>query len=528
MSTNKIDTLEKFNALVQRVTETLGRAPNWSKATSMFEQAGGAPNEENFWMWREFIKFLTDTRLSQVFVRYQPAVFGMEDWVKPEHFVHVCPDDNSKVRYTTSAAKGKSDAHVTISVGRYLEKYYGKGTDKAMDNETIKDWVNKHKEKCEEGEVFFASTPDECEDVYRNGPSSCMDGAHTSSFMDYTGGIFPARVYGGPDTVLAYTKRNGKYNSRCVCNISVNPPRYGRVYGDVMLATRLTELGFVHDDAVLLDVRLLKIPVGDNSAVFRDKSYKPGEVFVMPYLDGNAARIHVNGDYIKVNANTDFPEGRSTAAIIRLQDTSGWVECTECHSLSNPDEMYHVHGGGHVCTTCLSRSFRYAKVSAAGTSGYVRKSDAVVLLGEYHWSGLTPEEYGYVALYDGSYANAVNAVVALDGNVISDIDSPDYVKLGDVWVAIAGITVNFVTAGPHYAKKLYHPDHVPDGVTNPMTLLDLAREVAGRPVSYYDSMSSIQISVFRGILRTHLKQYVVDRCNSLVNEYVQHAEAVAA
>jgi hypothetical protein len=139
--------------------------------------------------------------------------------------------------------------------------------------------------------------------------------------------------------------------------------------------------------------------------------------------------------------------------------------------MHNPSLSAHTHYGTQVCPKCASRNYVEARISRE-TTAWV-KGGTVVYVEDDPWPvDFDLEANGVVVLSSGQYAYSENAVVATDEQVIHTNNSY-YDKLGEVYVRISEITQDFIVGGSLYDKQLYHPDHVPEGVENPMTLRDL-------------------------------------------------------
>lgn len=448
MSTVKIETLEKFNVFVQSILDAINKTHiDWSRGGAAYYDAlGGAPNADNFWAWRELLRTYDLPALKDIFKCYAPPVFGDEPWVNKLHFVHVCQDDNSMVAFTPDAEKGRRDVRIKMTVGKYLTKYHMDDlkatvsltaitqfrenqrlkatttsgalrkvkdyTDVPDDEireilatEVIKQWADKHRERVEEGTVLFASTREECSEVYLNGPSSCMDAAHKSTYHPNTGGIHPAEMYAGPDTVIAYTRRGGKINARTVCHIGVNPPRFTRVYGDATIATRLQAMGFVESYSTS-GARGL-----DGARLLKQVSPVNPENYIMPYLDAPAQYLRMEGDYIVVSkASTDSP-GATQYGSVYVENSASYVPCTCCGTKHNPKRMHTVMGGGLVCGLCLDSDYIYG-ITDTNTrrEEYFPITEAIRVDGVRYHISIDLIANGFVLLRDGSYTKASKAV----------------------------------------------------------------------------------------------------------------------
>lgn len=481
MSKSRIDTFEKFNELLEIVTTATGITPNYANAKKYFALAGGEPNAENFWIWRELIRSSSNSAIKASIKTNISTVFNDEPWLRPEHFIHVSTDDNTKIAYTPNAEKGLRDIQVKMAIGRYLQKYYSD----TLSNEDIKKWADRHREKCEEGTVYFAVTGDEIEEVYTNGPSSCM--SKPADYPEFeTKGIHPSRSYAGPDTVVAYTKRDGRINARAVCHIGITPPRYSRIYGDSVLASRLEEQGFVSGS--LEGARLAKIPVPDRK-----------DHYVICYLDGSAIYVNIEGDYIRVMKQSDFAGQRSSGAVY-IENPGSQATCACCGKQVSSINIVVVFSGESVCNTCRSAHYINAYIDANRTVGYVRKDETITLNGSPYTNRISPEELGFVKSIDGTYISSCNAVAHyLGGSILKTASFP----VGDgIYAQPSEINRGWKVTGPAYNKTLIPPSLAEE---QEETLEDFMRRVLADENPDWGIIASLfSISMYNTLVRRAL------------------------
>lgn len=178
----------------------------------------------------------------------------------PDHYVHISTRDATKVSYTQNDDKGGRDIQSPPQrPGRYLTQFY---KDKLSEQE-IRRWATMIDRA---GQVHFAKTPDEVEEVYINGPSSCM----SHNLCEFAAPEHPSRVYGDSDIQIAYIyNSSGHISARCT--VWPEKKRMGRIYGDeCRLQDMLNELGYTHGS--LEGAKIRRIEVRERQVV-------------MPYLD---------------------------------------------------------------------------------------------------------------------------------------------------------------------------------------------------------------------------------------------------
>ena len=221
-----------------------------------------------------------------------------------DHFLHLSDNpDEQFIAFTPSAAYGRSDRQVRMALGKYLKKY-----NKDRADHEIAAIVDVMRKALTARTLKWATTREEIAAVYKNGPSSCMDGNHTFA----TEGIHPSEVYASPDLKLAYMTDGERCTARCLCH--ARDGWYLRNYGDALLVSLLSKAGYTTQRKHLKGARLLRLECGTG---------KPGDTkFVMPYLDWRDSDIQglkptEDGKYFEV-VSSDSDESVFTA-----YDTSG-------------------------------------------------------------------------------------------------------------------------------------------------------------------------------------------------------------
>lgn len=218
--------------------------------------------------WRE----RQAARLADGTLKALPAKWDLEP-IK-DHFAHLDPDRHpGMICFTENDQLGIIDRVTAVTPGRYITRFYE--TEAKMPDDQRRKLIAAIDPS---GELQFAWTPEEIERVYKEGPSSCMDGTHRFSTP-----VWPTAVYGAGDLALAYqVNAKGRIQSRCL--VWPEKKLYGRIYGDVQRMSRAleadgyeTERGDDHsvdgNGGYLVGARLMKVLFDD------------GKHAVMPYLD---------------------------------------------------------------------------------------------------------------------------------------------------------------------------------------------------------------------------------------------------
>jgi hypothetical protein len=245
------------------------------------------------------------------------------------HFAHVSTVDGAKIAYTEDAVKGQAYRQTRIKPGKYLARFYAD----VLSTEEIARLSAEFSKTYEDNVLRFATTADDWERVYVDGPSSCM----SKSASSYDSPCHPVRVYAGPDLQLAYLERNGDVTARAI----VWPEKkiYSRIYGDqVRLADMLEDAGF--SEGSLQGARIVR------------KAYRDG--FVLPYVD-YIDGVSDNGTYLVLDGGDiacDQTNGLSG-------DTGRTCEC--CGSNVDEDEGTFDRDSNFYCDDCYRDRYSYCE-----------------------------------------------------------------------------------------------------------------------------------------------------------------------
>lgn len=283
-----------------------------------------------------------------------------------DHFVHVSEKNTAMVAFTMSEEKGEKGIQSPMKPGKYLTKFYPD-----MPENERRTWAEKHIQAFSDCAVIITQDADEIEQVYRNGPHSCMaDGCFESS-------KHPTRVYAEGDLALAYLGSLGSVTARCVVwpekKIWVGHYSNGKVYGDhSRLEPALEKLGY-------------RLGGREDFHGARIDAIEEGGGYVVPYLDMCHAVRYDNG-YLIIDPCGDL-EANNTHGLSSCGEycnncdstVSGetyYVEnigsicescreysyscCDGCHEIIHNDDIVHIEGGGLiVCQGCYDHSYFY-------------------------------------------------------------------------------------------------------------------------------------------------------------------------
>ena len=218
-------------------------------------------------------------RLASGQLKSLPAAWHLQP-IK-DHFAHLSARDISKIAYTESEELGTIDRVTVTTPGRYLTKFYPE-----VDDATRRRLIAAIDPA---GEIFFAFSPEEIVEIYKNGPQSCMDARHTFKMDPH----WPTEPYGAGDLAIAYTKNaQGRIQSRCLC--WPEKKLFGRCYGDIQrMEAAMKAEGYtdIHNDSSKFPAgaKLLKIPHPNKDGFY-----------VMPYFD-DIERVILVGDHFETH-----------------------------------------------------------------------------------------------------------------------------------------------------------------------------------------------------------------------------------
>lgn len=242
--------------------------------------------------------------------RFDDKTHTLPDYLKPyaleDHYLHISRESPPLLAYYKDVSKGEQDSFTKISLENYFKNYHEKLSPSERDG--IVSRYNKANPIVDG--VKFARTPEEIEKVYtdRSQISSCMSG----DFKQYP--YHPSAAYGNCDLGVAYlTNTRGKVTARTV--VWPDKKRYGRIYGDGALATKLGQRGYTKNGFTGAKVRKVRIPLHKDT-------------FLLPYWDHHDGLTNLDDDFFVVS-QTGHSWGDSSGIRGRY-DTSKLPYCNGC------------------------------------------------------------------------------------------------------------------------------------------------------------------------------------------------------
>lgn len=257
------------------------------------------PSQDEAYCWRA----REDRRFSAR--QYAPCPWADQHWsgTLEDHYAHISTERSGMIAYTPDEQYGHEDRQLRSKAGTYLKKFVPD-----LDDNTIRDYVNRVKILIGT-EIKIATAADEIIDVYRFGPSSCMD---HRSFPERSG--HPCAAYGDSDLAVAYLGSIGDEDQHVSARAVIDPKRkqYVRTYGDTILGLLLDREGYERVPDFADGIRLRAIP------------YQHG--ILGPYFDSDSRSFRLSGPYlIKDRLRGD----------VSLTSTEGWAvdperRCDHC------------------------------------------------------------------------------------------------------------------------------------------------------------------------------------------------------
>lgn len=338
---------------------------------------------EDGWREREAGRFADGTYLT---VPWFTETWWIGSEPNRDHYAHVSNDDAAQIAFTPDAEKGAGDRQTRMAPGRYLAKFFP-----GLSSADVASWAAKWGSEHGTGiELLFAATADEIQEVYENGPTSCM--SHDAS--DYDSPIHPVRVYAAGDLQIAYLKRGDAITARTLC--WPEKKIFARIYGDYeRLSPLLEEAGYRDASYEFEGARLLR------------REHNGG--FVAPYLDV-VRYVSDAGDYLRIGGDLSCD---STNGLIEDEGCS----CERCGDRMGRDEGNYMEDVEESwCDDCERRYSFYCDRYGQTFTGddYVRMANGET------WSADAFAEHGAECEGSGDCIPADDTVELEDGTIWSD------------------------------------------------------------------------------------------------------------
>lgn len=318
------------------------------------------------------------------------------------HFPHMSERVKGNIAFTENEEKGALDQQTTMKPGRYLKRFYP-----TLSEHNVRAFANEIIAKYGRVELRFATTEDEIEEVYLNGPSSCM--SHPARDFRGLGGYHPTKIYGAGDLAVAYIIVHAgdladedpdepwHASARCLC--WPEKKLYGRMYGDTQkLRLLLEKEGYKESYGWYFEgARLLKKKIGAQ--------------YIMPYVDGDYKHARIGQDFLyldkKGSLGCEVQNGFAMSNGLRVDDDEDVMHCYVC------DNLYSVDNGAYfrrstrtdslvfVCDDCQDNNTFYCEHSSCT---YVSQDqDDAVQVGGAIWHIDHADAHAFRSEYSDTY-----------------------------------------------------------------------------------------------------------------------------
>lgn len=311
---------------------------------------------------------------------YQPLPWADTKWwaelanIHEHHYPHVSIEKTALIAFTEDDSKGSADIQTPLKPGRYLERYFSAQLNKFV----IRDLSAIFSSKYEDNKLQFAADAEELEEIFTEGPSSCM----SKPAAEYkTGGVHPVRMYAAGDLQLAYLRRQGRVVARAI----VWPEKhiYNVIYGDT---GRLTDL-------LKKDGYKQGVPFG--ARITRQKFSQGGKkyTFIAPHVDGSSLMLD-DGEFLIVGnpeKTVDKREGLSTPGGTGHTEACGY-ECVHCHKDSFAQrQIVSVLSDGKDAVALCAACAKENTVTCAQTGSAIYKEFATQVQKAWYWNRILHE-----------------------------------------------------------------------------------------------------------------------------------------
>lgn len=315
----------------------------------------------------------------------------VREMVEAIHRPHPAASDPRKVAYYASEEHLASGRATVTKPGRYIRKFFGDG----MGDQEIERMAHMWEEQHALRELHVTQDADVIEEVYANGPRSCM--SHSAHSFDSS--CHPARVYAGPDLAVAYIGEPDDADGRAV----VWPEKkiFARLYGDV--------------DRIRASLVAAGYRASSNFNGARVQRIEDGGGFVMPYLDvcGN---FDDDGEFLILSDNGEH-NGEETNGI---GGGGPRCYCERCGDRVDDDQATYVEAEyGYLCEYCLENNYFWCDASDDWVSDRYRVNTRCGTALSEH-AAHESDEWEFCEGYDEWFNTYSDDVICLDdGRTVS-------------------------------------------------------------------------------------------------------------
>jgi hypothetical protein len=342
--------------------------------------------------------------------RFVPPWFKRNWWRNSAasylHLVKPSTSFEGQISYFQDPIKMGRDIAVTLKPGRYLAKYFGKGTPANLSDSDIRSYAAEYVNAVQGRTVFMTdeatasnlrAVEQEWLRVYTHGPGSCMKG-NTS-----------VRIFANPGNSLrlAYFTYDGQPSGQPIARCIVRDDRkeWLRIYPDdqgTLWQDMLNKLGAMGYSRGNLDgVRLRRVDSDDD--------------VLCPYVDegeGGTQTVKLYDDFL-VCGEKGY-DATQTSGYIGLSEHAS---CRECDSELDGEGSYW-HNRGPYCSDCYSERYVFAVLPDGSEDDCIR-SECIQNQSDghfYHTNGLQHHNIRQCYLSGAWYF--AKELVSVEGNSV--------------------------------------------------------------------------------------------------------------
>jgi hypothetical protein len=275
------------------------------------------------------------------------------------HMARPSTDHLGQISYYPNADKMARDVSVAVKPGRYLMKYFGKGTKAGLSDADVRAYAAEFTNAVIGHALHFTDAPTaenrdkvaaEWKRIYHDGPQTCMKGYDAVKIYAYPGNSLRLAHFTVND------KPGAQPVARCIVRddkkhwVRIYPDDQGTLWQDML--AKLTNLGYEHGNLDGVSLRLMR----------------DGGDIVCPYIDeGNGGSQSVSVHSRHLLCGGDEHDACQTSGF--LEDRDRYV-CVSCDSRIGEDEVMN-YGDNDYCPQCYRDNF-IAAMGRHGSDDYPR------------------------------------------------------------------------------------------------------------------------------------------------------------
>ena len=388
-SPRKIQTPEEFEAFLPNYDRWLQKISDHDhmlpqKQRTLFNGLRNHSCRDQVWFKREFARTFAPNTFGSY--RKQPTFVIEEFYEQYDLFPYMSTSSPGQMAYQPPEDNYRDgDRQIRTKPGRFLNKYFTLTSDQVRGAVSEVNTDQAHNLK-------FATTKEEFEYVYLNGPSSCMTHSIDWYGSSQSTGRLPISVLANGDIKVAYIELDsGTIPARAL--VVDSSKEYIEIYqnNDAMDGARyemesyLEAAGYTRNSEGLIDqtIEKLETPEGD---------------IVCPYIDCGGLMVNMYGDHLVITGQDDGEYQPNYESGV-LGDGEPTFYCNNCEEDRPEEDENGTWEDGSVCDSCLEGDYIYAYVNdRSDEMGYIRDNETVYVNGTYYSSSQDVLDYHEIGL----------------------------------------------------------------------------------------------------------------------------------